>query len=175
MITSVVLSAKPDSFVYSTRIDGDNYLTDMYRCSYDILFKPPEPVAGKHCVMTVKNAALEFSTIAADTEELFWTYLVSLNLRQPSSFCSVNDDYPVSSDGGDGLTMLRGSNQVVAVVQPFKGFSNNSQFVVDIPNGPQLLTVTVQRANARYMSQSSSTESYQDPTEYSVTLRFVLS
>lgn len=166
MLTSVVLSGTPDSFVTKhIEADVDEFYTDLYRCSFDILFKPPEPIAGKHCLMTVKNVALEFMTPEADSTELFNTYLVSMNMRQPSSFVSVNDSYPVSSNAGDGLTMLRGFNEVVGIVQPFKGFSNDLSFLVEVPTGPQVVTVTVQRARALYMTRATGTQTYPDLTE----------
>lgn len=141
-VTTVLISSEPHAFTN----------TSKYTAYFDILFTPPEPVSGKCCYFQVKQCALREIDAVDDAETSEpRTWLISLDWRQPNSFCCIYDEDPYLGTHS-GVRDTQGKvpsgmyNNVVAVVHksaPYSVYHTESpRCLVDIPQGPHKLRVS---------------------------------
>lgn len=138
-ISTICVSGQPTEFN-----------TGNWQCSFDIYFTPPEPVSGQSCYLQVRHCSImeevdEGSTVPEST------YLVSFDWRQPNSFASIYDEINIGTNyrKGFGFKQSNPYNNVVAIVnRRTLELPANVEFprvLVDIPEGPHTLKITVSR------------------------------
>lgn len=114
----------------------------QYTATFDFVFDPPSNVRGCSCYLKVKQASIAFAT-TVPTNTSTSTYLISTSLSQPHSFNSVNDvlGYPSPIDAN---RLSNGPSKVVAMITGLSMAVEAPQILVNIPNGPEKVTITIQ-------------------------------
>lgn len=116
-------------------------------------FRPPQNIRGRSCYLKVTNCTVT----AADNAPLlpFKTYFVTMDLPQSSSFASINSHVTQVTPTDGSLVSSLGPNRVVhcfstgghivvgAAPVFYSGMqsSQSPRILVEIPNGPQDVTV----------------------------------
>jgi hypothetical protein len=113
---------------------------------FSTMFYPPSNVAGRSCYLKVTSVSIVHtkSTTALDPHE---TYFITMDLPQPYSFASVN---AVNNGSAVAFNQDHSRNRVVATfttgLVPPSQLITPTRILVDIPSGPQSLTIQVWKA-----------------------------
>lgn len=106
---------------------------------FDVLFKPPLHLTGTSCYLQLKSLILQdLESQLGHIIKDYITYEVSINLRQ------INSWYKRGEFVGGDYTQSEGLNSVVGYFNTMTS-SEFPRVLVDVPDGPQVLTVIVRR------------------------------
>lgn len=112
-------------------------------------FTPPSNVSGRSCYLKVTNVA---AMRAANSHLTPYTiYMVTMDFSQPFSYGSINDPVGQTIANTGQLIERQSKNRVVAMFKTGKEQTAYTsvfpRILVDIPDGPQYVTVGLWRTD----------------------------
>lgn len=114
---------------------------------FDVTFIPPDFISGKSCLLQVHTASVMYTTYPDHPRNEECVFLFKLSWRQPNSYMSVYDEfYKPDAEHRQGKVVAGNYNTCVAAT--VSGMQNQGGFapaMVDIPQGPHTLHVSVQQ------------------------------